>query len=1123
MHLARILNPPRLTMAPLISSFNENVRPMLDAIDKLRLLGLKEEGIELPTIVVVGDQSSGKSSVLENLSGISLPRGKGIVTRVPLILRLQSCVKGQEMITIEYTPLTGKVSKVLPDEELIEQEISEATVALAGNRKGVMNCPITLQVQRPDLPDLTLVDLPGITRVPIEDQPKDIYDQVKAMIMHYITPEESVILNVLAAEVDFTTCESIVMSQEVDEDGDRTLAVVTKVDRAPDGLYEKIQGNSVRIGLGYVCVRNKTDADASHDDARRAEAAFFNNHPELSQIEPHCLGIPALAQRLTEIQAKRVADSIPRIRQAIQKALVGKESELEIIPFAATSNASALGIVSSTIQKRRDMMSGVIGGKYGPFQSDDAMHYAARLHEKFNKFEVQMRGVLPDFLGTDYSERCKEALKEVAGISLPNMFDQAVVKQLVQEVVDSVEGPCLLLVNDCFAYATEVQQAVASHICGIYPGLNNVAHLQGLNALRKAKESASRFIQDMLTKEKKVIFTLNHYYMDTVSQIHVKMAEYKNWQPGSSEQGPPPIPSIGDFASSTASLANLISNDDQAARDLQINMFSYAKVMHKRLCDVIPMEIRMCLENALLDGIDGAVWREIHAGDISKIAALKAVDQQRRARLEESIKRLKASEATLLSLAFDVPVAPIPVPTTPSHQPPTAALLRYEQKLPRVQLLPRPSAHSAPTPIQIRPRIRSFFPRAPRFPRSLAFQFYSSDQGPSNPENRAAEYAAAAAAAAAGAASGVISGSNSSSSSSSASSSSGSSGGASGGAGLYRVPVSGGVQSATASHGLPSPAVAVRNLVEQVRRWCVWGQVVCVRKVVCGAGGMWGRWYVGQVICGAGGMWGWWYVSRNLVEQARFAHLCSIMSRMHHRRKGYPFGSLVDFATDDEGRWSGLANARATIFGDVYPVPPSQQQWAQRFCEEAQPFSRPRWSGLANARATIFGDVYPVPPSQQQWAQRFFARRHHHGAAQMWGNFSYYRMQQICYYRMQQIWLGYQPPMVTSISWAGFGTVAWIDVKDYLAATPDAIVLHDSEAILHRQLVSILPQPVDDALFISIDGKGVDIRVRHGAKFNVQRLSFSASSEVRDTEEAVAALHQVLSQGVTPLSNGMLQ
>ncbi|CAI5966716.1 unnamed protein product [Closterium sp. NIES-65] len=600
------LIPSLPAMAPLISSFNENVRPMLDAIDKLRVLGLKEEGIELPTIVVVGDQSSGKSSVLENLSGINLPRGKGIVTRVPLILRLQSCVDGQDEITIEYTPIS---------------------------------------------------DLPGITRVPIEDQPKDIYNQVKAMIMNYITPKESVILNVLAAEVDFSTCESIVMSQEVDPDGDRTLAVVTKVDRAPDGLYEKIQSNSVRIGLGYVCVRNKTDADATHDDARRAEAVFFNTHPELSQIESHSLGIPALAERLTEIQAKRVADSIPRIRQAIQKALAAKESELQTIPLAATSSAAALGVISSAIQQRRDLMSGVISGRYGSFQSDEEMHYAARLHERFNKFEAEMREALPNFLGKEYTERCKEALKEVAGISLPNMLDQVVVGQLVQEVVDSIEGLCLLLVNDCFAYATEVQQAVASHACGIYPGLNNVVHLQGLNALREAKESANRFVQDTLKKERKVIFTLNHYYMDTVSKIHVKMADYRKARAyhQAQVQVPPSVPSVEDFASSTASLTNLISNDDQAARDLQINMFSYAKVMHKRLCDAIPMEIRMCLETSLLDDTDTAVWREIHGGDISKIAALKAVDQQRRARLEESIKRLKASEATLLGLAFDAP------------------------------------------------------------------------------------------------------------------------------------------------------------------------------------------------------------------------------------------------------------------------------------------------------------------------------------------------------------------------------------------------------------------------------------------------------------------------------------
>ncbi|CAI5480041.1 unnamed protein product [Closterium sp. Yama58-4] len=575
---------------------------MLDAIDRLRILGLKEEGIELPTIVVVGDQSSGKSSVLENLSGISLPRGNGIVTRVPLILRLQSCTSKDGEITIEYNnPSSGKIFKILPDEESIQEEISKATVTLAGSRKGVMDRPITLQVKRSGLPDLTLVDLPGITRVPVDDQPKDIYNQVKKMIMQYITPEESVILNVLAAEVDFSTCESIVMSQEVDQDGDRTLAVVTKVDRAPDGLYEKIQGNSVRIGLGYVCVRNKTDADASHAAARLAETDFFDRHPELSRIETDSRGIPALAQRLSEIQAKRVAESIPRIRQSIQKTLIATEEELQKIPLAANSDGAALAMISSTIQRRRDFMTGLIGGRYGQLQGDISMHYAARLNEKFNEYEALMRKILPDFLGKKYTERCRDALKEVAGVSLPNMLDQAVLSQLVQELIDSIEGPSLMLVEDCFSYAADVQKAVITKTCSGYPNLENAAQLQALMALKKAKDSSIEMTKNLLLKERRVIFTLNHYYMDTVSKIHQSIAKYKADRYGNT-------PSIDGFSSNTASLADLISNDDQAARDLQINVFSYAKVVHKRLCDVIPMEIRMSLEDALVDDTDAAIW-----------------------------------------------------------------------------------------------------------------------------------------------------------------------------------------------------------------------------------------------------------------------------------------------------------------------------------------------------------------------------------------------------------------------------------------------------------------------------------------------------------------------------------
>ncbi|CAM8923255.1 unnamed protein product [Rhodiola kirilowii] len=164
--------------APIVSSFNDKIRPLLDAIDKLRHLMIMKEGIQLPTIVVVGDQSSGKSSVLESLAGISLPRGQGICTRVPLIMRLQNQTSGDTQLFLEFN---GKQFET--DECSIAEAIRNATDEIAGNRKGISNCPLTLVVKKNNVPDLTVVDLPGITRVPVQGQPDDIYEQISNIIM----------------------------------------------------------------------------------------------------------------------------------------------------------------------------------------------------------------------------------------------------------------------------------------------------------------------------------------------------------------------------------------------------------------------------------------------------------------------------------------------------------------------------------------------------------------------------------------------------------------------------------------------------------------------------------------------------------------------------------------------------------------------------------------------------------------------------------------------------------------------------------------------------------------------------------------------------------------------------
>ncbi|GMY37763.1 dynamin-related protein 4C-like [Fagus crenata] len=199
-HLHSCTTRPRCTI---ISSYNDRIRPLLDAVDKSPSPYDYKRRHSAPTIVVVGDQSQAS------------------------------------LVSLNHLP----VSTFLVVREFVLEHVSEAinlaTDEIAGLGKGISNTPLTLEVRKNGVPDLTMVDLPGITRVPVHGQPDNIYDQIREIIMEYITPEESIILNVLST-VDFTTCESIRMSQMVDKTGERTLAVVTKSDKAPEGFLRRL-------------------------------------------------------------------------------------------------------------------------------------------------------------------------------------------------------------------------------------------------------------------------------------------------------------------------------------------------------------------------------------------------------------------------------------------------------------------------------------------------------------------------------------------------------------------------------------------------------------------------------------------------------------------------------------------------------------------------------------------------------------------------------------------------------------------------------------------------------------------------------------------------------------------
>ncbi|XP_026680641.1 dynamin-1-like protein [Diaphorina citri] len=350
------------------------------------------DAIQLPQIVVVGTQSSGKSSVIESLVGKSfLPRGIGIVTRRPLILQLYYCPKddrekrtaaagtmdldawGQflhtkdkvfrdfddirreiedeterlagknkgicsEPIILKIYSTTAKEDacgtmdldawgqflhtkdKVFRDFDDIRREIEDETERLAGKNKGICSEPIILKIYSTSVLNLTLVDLPGITKVPVGDQPDDIEAQIKQLVLHYISNPNSIILAVVTANTDMATSESLKLAKETDVDGRRTLAVVTKIDLMDAGTdaIDILCGRVIPVKLGIIGVVNRSQQDIidnkSIKDAIKDEAAFLQRkYPTLASRN----GTLYLAKTLNRLLMHHIRDCLPDLKTRV--------------------------------------------------------------------------------------------------------------------------------------------------------------------------------------------------------------------------------------------------------------------------------------------------------------------------------------------------------------------------------------------------------------------------------------------------------------------------------------------------------------------------------------------------------------------------------------------------------------------------------------------------------------------------------------------------------------------------------------------------------------------------------------------------------------------------------------
>lgn len=335
-----------------MTTLGEDLLKTVNKLQDLVFNTIGNDSLDLPQIVVVGSQSSGKSSVLENIVGRDfLPRGSGIVTRRPLILQLinippeddqDEYAKDEAAIPHtaasvaehgEWAEFHHVPGRKFRDFNQVRAEIENETARIAGNNKGINRQPINLKIFSPHVLNLTLVDLPGLTKVPIGDQPADIEKQTRTLITEYIAKPNSIILAVSPANVDIVNSEALKLARYVDPVGRRTIGVLTKLDLMDHGTnaLDILSGRVYPLKLGFIGVVNRSQQDIqTHKpmaESLRAEADFFRHHPAYRNIATRC-GTPYLARTLNTTLMAHIRDRLPDIKARLNTLMGQTQQEL---------------------------------------------------------------------------------------------------------------------------------------------------------------------------------------------------------------------------------------------------------------------------------------------------------------------------------------------------------------------------------------------------------------------------------------------------------------------------------------------------------------------------------------------------------------------------------------------------------------------------------------------------------------------------------------------------------------------------------------------------------------------------------------------------------------------------
>ncbi|KAJ7064090.1 P-loop containing nucleoside triphosphate hydrolase protein [Mycena amicta] len=593
-------------------SMAQGRRQMLDLVNRLHNTGVQVD-IDLPQIAVIGNQSAGKSSLIESISGISLPRAAGTCTRCPTECRLArssspwKCIVELRYITDKNGQPLGQArnerfGEPVSDKSEVEDRIRRAQRAILNPSKSAQSFLldgdteddghelsfstnyISLQISGPEMADLSFVDLPGlIASVSRGGNERDIA-MVESLVTSYISKPSCVILLTVACETDFENQGAHHLAKKYDPEGKRTVGVLTKPDRIPHGEEESwlplIRNEVEALENHWFCVKQPSSQEMKQGitwgEARSRENDFFAltaPWSELSALHQKYLRTTNLIEKLSTILSDLISKRLPEIQIELDKSIQKAQAAIEKLPKIPSSDAvgEVAGMLASFVEELNRIVEGVpqVDGLIQNIRPAQEAFRRAILctAPNFSPFDRRAGLTTPyhdreDGLGADdahgrtiYVDEVARRAEDARARELPGNAPFSVQMSFIGEFTTQWEGPAQTL---C------ISNLVAKHFLGYgQGGLEQRMRILIQEQLQQRTDAAQALIAKLVALEEPGPMTLNTHYLSDYKEKYLsryRAAREKTTHgtfASSVQNHKPKLPHSADIDSILAHLNNL--------------------------------------------------------------------------------------------------------------------------------------------------------------------------------------------------------------------------------------------------------------------------------------------------------------------------------------------------------------------------------------------------------------------------------------------------------------------------------------------------------------------------------------------------------------------------------------